>query len=565
MIDALTVRALGAELNGTIAGGRVQQVLFLAPLEFGLEMYANRERRYLLASADPRAARLLLVTEKLRSASVPLTPFFLLLKKYAQGAFLNRVIVVPRERILRFEFDSREQGISTLVVELMGNRTNLVLLDAGGIILDAMQRVPAAVNRVRVLEPRAHYVPPPPQGKADPLGLDAAELGKLLERATGETLAERLVQTVAGTSPLLGRELAYRVSGSIQTPYFSTYASKIATELTQVWRQPPAPSIAWRDTQPVAAAAFALTHLGNIENVPSMSAALEQLFGAEESYENVKAPLRAQIETNLEKLTRKLSSLERELLAPQDIETLKLKGEMILGYQHALRPGQTKLHAAVDETRTLDIDLAPDLSPVENANKYFDQYKRARDARARVPAHIVETGNEIEYATQILNDLDNAESRAEIDQVVEQAREAYLIAETKARGGGHTLRSEPRQFISPDGMTVVVGRNARQNDALTFERAKSDDMWLHARGHAGSHVVILSNGADIPNATLEFAASLAAYYSRARSEGAVDVIYTPRKNVHRVRGAGAHPGLVTVKEEMVLRVAPRNPEAHSTL
>ncbi|MBI4674475.1 MAG: NFACT family protein [Chloroflexi bacterium] len=561
MIDALTIRALGAELNGTIAGGRVQNVYFVAPLVIGVEVYVNHARHYLLASAEPQTARLLLVAEKLRSASVPLTPFLLLLKKYAQGAFIQRVVVVPRERILRIEFDSREQGVSTLVVELMStrasNRANLILLDAGGIILDAIHRVPATVNRARVLEPRAKYVPPPPQGKADPLAVSVAELEKILERAIGETLAERLVQSVAGASPVLARELAFRVAGAADALYSSAYVTKLHAELTRVWLGPAEPSLAWRDTQPTAVAAFLLTHLPNVENIPTMSAALEKFYGAAESYEAVKAPLRAPMENALEKLRRKLASLQRELVPLEEIENLKLKGEMILGYQYALAPGQTELRAEVTEELTLDIALDPQLSPLENANRYFDQYKRARDARARVPERIAEVENEIAYAEQILNDLDGAESRAEIDQVLDEAREAQLLIEMKLRNSGRAPRSEARQFTSPDGLQILVGRNARQNDALTFERAKADDVWLHARGHAGSHVVILSNGAPVPETTLEFAASLAAYYSQARREGAVDVIYAPRKNVHRVRGAGAHPGLVTVKEEKVVRVKPQ--------
>jgi predicted ribosome quality control (RQC) complex YloA/Tae2 family protein len=260
-------------------------------------------------------------------------------------------------------------------------------------------------------------------------------------------------------------------------------------------------------------------------------------------------------------LQRKVLSLQREMVPPAEIEKLKLSGEMILGYQYALAPGQTQLRAEVMQDWTLDIALDPQLSPIENANRYFDQYKRARDARARVPERIAEAENELAYAEQILNDLDTAETRVEIEQVAEEARAANLLHETKLRSSGRAPQSEPRQFVSPDGLTVLVGRNARQNDELTFQRAKAEDVWLHARGHAGSHVVILSNGEAVPETTLVFAAALAAYYSQARSESAVDVIYTPRKNVHRVRSAGAHPGLVTVKEEKVIRVAPRNPES----
>lgn len=560
MIDALTARALCVELQETIQGGRVQNLYFLAPLVIGIEVYANHKRHYLLASAEPQRARLLLVNEKLRSASVPLTPFFLLLKKYVMGAFVNHIHVVARERILRFEFDHREQGISTFVVELTGNRANMLLLDAGGVILDAMRRVPASANRAREIVPRAKYFPPPPQNKADPLNLTPAELRAALEKAAGDTLAERLVASVAGTSPLVARELAYRVSRSTDTPFEPAQLPRLYEELSRAWHSPAKPSIVFEDENPVAVAAFELTHHPEVELVPSISVALERFYGAPESYEAVKAPLRAQIEAALEKLERVRASLQRELVSDSEIETLKLNGEMILGYQYELRQGQTKLHAPVSEDLTLEIALDPALSPVENANKYFDAYKRARDASETVPERIAVAENDIDFAKQILIDLELAESRLEIDQVLEEARAANLVRETKLRSGGRVPRSEPREYISPEGFQILVGRNARQNDALTFERAKADDLWLHARGYAGSHVVILSNGANVPLTTLEYAASLAAYFSQARTESAVDVIYTARKNVHRVRGGGAHPGLVTVRQEQVVRVRPTAPE-----
>ena len=555
MIDALIARALCAELQGTIQGGRVQQIYFVAPLVLGLEVYANHKRHYVLASAEPQRPRLLLVTEKLRSASVPLTPFALLLKKYVNGAFINRVQVVTRERILRIEFDQRENGITTLVVELIGNRANIILLDAGGVILDALKRVTSAVNRAREIVPRAKYVPPPPQGKADPLALTLPQLQSLLEKANGETLAQKVVASVAGTSPLFANELAFRVSGTADSLYSSAYVTKIFEALTRAWNSPAEPSLAFEKEHPVAVAAFALTQFPHYDKIPSMSAALETFFGAEESYEAVKVPLRAQINTALEKMERMRANLQRELVSADEIETLKLKGEMILGYQYALTPGQTKLRAQVDETLTLDIALDPKQNAVENANAYFAKYKRARDAQAAVPERIGVVENDIAFVQQLLNDLDAAETRAEIDAVIEQAQEANVLRDTTPATRGNVTRSEPRAFSSDD-FQILVGRNARQNDWLTFERAKSDDLWLHARGHAGSHVVILSNGAEVPQTTLEYAASLAAYFSQARAHGAVDVIYTPRKNVHRVRGAGAHPGLVTVREERVVRVKP---------
>lgn len=570
MIDALTARALGAELHGTFAGGRVQGLYFVAPLTIGLEIYANQKRHYVLASAEPQRERVLLVTEKLRSASVPLTPFFLLLKKYVNGAFLNRVQVVARERTLRFEFDERTQGISTLVIELMSNRANLILLDAGGVILDALRRIPGTNNCAREIVPRARYFPPPPQAKADPLTVTAPQLRSLLDQAAGDTLAARLVASVAGASPLFAREIAFRVTGEADAIFSGSDVAAAQEQLTRVWNSPAAPSIAFENDQPVAVAAFGLTHLAapsqdssvitRVDSVPSMSAALEKFFGAEESYQAVKVPLRAQIESALEKMERMQASLERELVSDEKIEELRLQGEMILGYQYELTEGQTNLRAPVSEELTLEIPLDPGLSPVENATRYFDRYKRARDAAERVPERLTVVENDIAFARQVLNDLAQAESRAEIDQVMDQAREANILRAPTLRSGARPPRSEPRQYVSPDNFQVLVGRNARQNDALTFDRAQANDLWLHARGLPGSHVVILSGGRPVPEPTLAFAASIAAYFSQGRAESAVDVSYTPRKNVHRVRGAGAHPGLVTVRDEQVIRVRPVAPE-----
>lgn len=567
MFDALTARALGAELNGTITRGRVQQVVAVAPHAVGLEVYAHHTRRFLLASADPARPRLYLVPEKLRQAPLPLTPFMLLMDKYVEGAFINRIEVVPRERILHFEFDHHAEGVSTLVVEIMGRLSNLILLDAGGFILDAARRVPPAVNRVRALQPRAKYLPPPPQDKADPLALDAVELGRRLSRASGETLAARLVESVAGTSPLLARELAVRVLDDARAPYDPSQNSALYAELSRVWHSPAEPTLAFDerkgeggDAPPVAVAAYALKQFARTESVPSMSAALDRFFGAEESYEAVKEPYRKQISSALERFRRMRASLQRELRSDADIERLRRKGEMILGYQYEITPGQTVLRAETGEAELLDIELDPQLSPVENAQQYFAQYKRAREAAAHVPARLAETDNEIAFVEQVLNDLDSAETRAEIDEVLGEARDAHLLREHTPRRGSRAARSEPRIFYSSDGFQVLVGRNARQNQVVTFERAGGDDLWLHARGQPGAHVVILTNGANVPQTTLEYAAGLAAYYSQARAEGGVDVIVTPRKHVRRVGGTGAHPGLVTVRDERVIRVKPRPPE-----
>jgi predicted ribosome quality control (RQC) complex YloA/Tae2 family protein len=350
------------------------------------------------------------------------------------------------------------------------------------------------------------------------------------------------------------------VTADTKAAYEPILVKSLLDHLVRTWMVAAEPTLALENDQPTAVAAFGLTHMRTVETIPSMSATLEKYFGAVESYDTVKEPLLAQFASVLERLERTRANMQRELVPSAEIERLKTQGEMILGYQYELTEGQTLLRAAVNEETTLDITLDPKLSAVENANRYFDEYKRARDALERVPERIAAVENDIQYVQQLINDLEMAESRAEIDLVMDEARQAGVIRDTGMRTGGKIVRAEPRHFVSPDNFQVLVGRNARQNDSLTFERAHPEDVWLHARSVAGSHVIIQSAGRPVPDSTLQFGAALAAFYSKARAEGNADVVYTVRKNVHRVRGASAHPGLVTVRDEKVIRVKPHAPE-----
>jgi predicted ribosome quality control (RQC) complex YloA/Tae2 family protein len=222
---------------------------------------------------------------------------------------------------------------------------------------------------------------------------------------------------------------------------------------------------------------------------------------------------------------------------------------MILAYAGQIKKGQTTLKAE-SEIGAIEIPLNPIQSAVENAQKFFKDYHRARDAAARVPALLDAAENQVGYAEQMLNDLELAENRAEIDAVIALARDAGLIAEAKQKS--KIVKSEPREFQSRDGFTILIGKNAQQNDALTFRRARADDLWLHARGVAGVHIVIVRAGREIPESTIQHAAQLAKQYSQARDDTRAEVIVAPRKNVHRVRGG--HPGLVTVRDSRIVLV-----------
>ncbi len=552
MFDAVTLAAVVDELNEKILRGRVQDVVQLDARSFGFEIYAQHQRQYLYLTAHPDDTRVHLVTQKLRGPSTTLktgapTPLLLLLRKYARDAFVRAIEQLPHERVLKIQFDHATEGLTTLVVETIGKYSNIILLDADEVVIDALKRVGADINRARVTLPRHAYAPPPPQAKLDPDALDASELARVFADHASAPLHQILVKTIFGVSPLLAREIAHRLSARFPDfPQFLHFPELIAT-LTALTRPPWSPSVAFEDGEPAAFAPYALTQFAETRAFDSISAAIEAFYGAAESYAAVKEPLRAQIADARDKLARKRDALSESLPRAEETERLRVSGEMILAHAHEIARGQEKLRAET-EIGELEIPLNPTLSVVDNAQKFFKEYHRQKDALARVPALLAAASAEVEYAEQMLNDLDLAENRAEIDAAVAAAREAGLIAAPQRRI--RVTPSAPREFTSRDGFTILVGKNARQNEEVTFRRARADDVWLHARNVAGAHVVIVRAGREIPETTIAEAAQLAAYYSAARGDTRVDVIVAPRRNVQRVRGGRA--GMVTVRGEKVV-------------
>lgn len=559
-------RAVAAELEQTLRGGRVQQVLALDSLAVGFEIYAEHARHYLLASAASGEARLHLVSQKLRAAPPPAPTFVQLLQKYAEGAIVNRIFQPHLERIVEIEFDHHAYGVSTLVVEIMGRYSNLILLDAGRIVLDAVKRVSPDRSRVRPVQPKLPYSPPPPQNKVEPQALTAAlalEGLAEMDREGGDpdaALARWLARRAAGVSPQLAREVVYRAA---HTPRHRSGASpgairseNLVAALHALVAASPQPSLGLQDGEIVAVAPYLLTQFPEQRVMGSASEALEAFHGRLDAYNAVKEPLRRLLAEMRERLVRKRDSLKRQVVPPEEVEQYKTNGEFVLGLAYDIQPGQRELRVDLGDGAPVVIPLNPELTPLENAQEWFRLYQRAKGAADQVPARLQSAENEIEYLDQVLADLDLAETRAEIEAAqAEAVRAGFLSAPSLTRGA--PALSGPREFVSREGFKILVGRNAEQNETVTFHRAEREDVWLHARGVGGAHVVVLALGREVPEATVQEAAALAAHFSQARGESQVDVAVTRRKYVRKVRGGP--PGLVTIQNERTVRVAPAIP------
>ncbi len=381
-VDALTLNAVVAELRDTIMGGRIQRVLQPTPESIGLEVYAG-QRANVVLSAHPQRARIQLTHEKLTRGGDDDSPLLLLLRKYIKSGVITAIEQPPLERIVALsitkyprgrkdaeddEDDILEERRTTLLIEVLGGRSNVILLDEGGHIMDAVRRV--SHDQRRPIQPHILYTPPPPQpAQGDPRATTAAELRAALSGGQGD-VAKALTAGFRGVSPLVAREALFRATGLVapaSTPELPFGA--IAAELTALYSVPHVPSLALEGDLPVAFAPYHLDQYPTVERYPSMSEAMERFFAVHvdaAAHATRRAALATRLAAVRLRYERQRDALRRELERAQAINELRWEGEMIYGYLHAIMPGQTLLAV---EDRVISLD--PALTAVENAQARF--------------------------------------------------------------------------------------------------------------------------------------------------------------------------------------------------
>jgi predicted ribosome quality control (RQC) complex YloA/Tae2 family protein len=511
-------------------------------------------------SAHPQEARLHLVADRLRRGVEKPSPLGLMLRRNIEGAILTAVRQPDWERVILLDFEGAE-GIFTLIVEPMERRANILLVSEGR-IMDCLRRVGPDENRVRVSLPGYEYVPPPPQKlKRPPTALTLTLLSDALDADPGKAAWRTLTDTVLGFSPLLAKEAVYRAmeranikaGDTSARTLFEAMQSLLDPLLARRWQ----PGVTEGDGTITSFAAYPITHLPGWRETSRISEALALYYGAPvgvEAYDAAKKPIREQIEEAAGRLERRLESLKRSQRDDSERERLRQSGELLLAYQYAITPGQTSFSAQYDfDQPALEIPIDPSVNAVENAKRYFEEYEKAKRANAGVPSLIKAADGEIAFLRQLATDLDLAANWPEIGEVQDALQASgYWRGPKTARPKGS--KSAPLKVTTPDGIVIWVGRNARQNDEVTFVKGRPEDLWLHARGVPGAHVIIKSGGRPVADNVLQRAASLAAYYSASRGEGHVEVDSTERRHVRKIKGGKA--GMVTYRNESVIGAVP---------
>jgi len=626
VFDVLTIAAVADELSETLLDGRIQRIGLVDPRTVAAEVYAGGRRRYLVASADDRAARIGLVAALPSLDAELVTPFGLLLRKYARGGVLVGVDQPPLERLIRLSIAKRlqparggerepdeeidapeaegdgeiEATYVHLAVEIMGRHSNLILVDDEGRVMESAKRVTAAMSRVRHVLPKLPYVPPPPLDRPDPRRLTAAGATALVAAEPGDAeLAALLVRRLRGISPQMAREIAFRAAGNAGATIGDIGeegAAAVAREtralleplLTSAWaprvyreRPHPADPLAReggstaavdaaepsspQDWVPaprvggavVAFSAVPMAHLAAIhieEAVASISAAAESAAAeaaAGGRHAQRRERLLAAIRAARAKQERRLRAVREQGAKAAAAETLRASGELIYAYLWQIQPGQAEL--AVDGAT---VPLDPALGAKENAQAYFERYRKAQGAGAQAPELAAAIEAEIAYLDQVTVQLEQAAGFAEIEALTAEWEAHAGTAPAPGRPRRRPEPKRPRPLLDAAGNAVYVGRSGAQNDLITFDLAGPNDTWLHARGVPGSHVVVRWHqpGGEEDPGTIAAAAALAAFYSSARGSASVDVDVTRRRHVRKIKGTG--PGMVTYRQERTIAVRP---------
>ncbi len=556
--DAWTAAAVVAELRALIIPGRVQQVLQTDPNSYALEIYANRKRRYLFVSADPQWATAQLWPEKLRRGVDAPSPLLLQMRKRLRGAALLSVEQPPFERLLRFRFEHPGEGISFLVAEVMGRRANLLLLDGDDRILSAVKQVSLGRNRRRSTLPGTPYTPPPPMNRPLPWQLQPEMLAGWLADAPPEPLWRLLVQHLAGISPLLAREIVCRAGGKQDSiaanvdpaDVMVAMGALLARWSDNTWQ----PTLAFADGEIAAAAPYPLHCWDETTAAESMSDTLarwRQSIGRGDPYRAQRAAVAGQLAAARRKTRRLQANLQRELAAAVDIQRWRQMGDWVLTLATQIQPGQQEIRAAT-ENGTLVIPLDSALSPSENAQRYYRRYRKGQRAAKQIPPRLRQVEIDLAYLDQLAVDLAQAENAPQIAEV----GRAVAVLSRGTTGQKKTKASAgPRRFRTEEGFLVSVGRNARQNEQITFHKAVADDTWFHARNLPGAHVILHNAGRPVSEETRQHVADLAAYFSSGRQDAKIEVQTCRVRDLKRM--PGGHPGQVILRREEVLLATPR--------
>ncbi len=558
--DGVTIAGIVKELKDSITGNRIYKIAQPEKDELILTIKGSCGQVRLLLSADA-SLPLIYMTQKNKPGPMTAPNFCMLLRKHLQNARIVSVTQPGLERVVRIELEHlNELGdlcSKYLIIELMGKHSNIIFCDDKDMIIDSIKHISGMVSSVREVLPGRDYFIPKTQDKAELLETDKSEIPVILT-AKNMPLYKAVYSGFTGLSPCVAHELCYRadVDGDKAVSELSSVElDRISGRLWELSEQIKngdfTPNAVYENRLPKEYAAIRLTSYSeeNTQVFDTFSKLLEYYYAEKSTITRIRqrsVDLRKIVQTALERNVKKYDLQLKQLEDTQKREKYRIYGELLNTYGYEAQPGASSLEVLnYYDNQMLTIPLDPMLSAGENAKKYFEKYQKLKRTYEALTTLTAETKAEVEHLSSISTSLDIALQEEDLVQIKEELIESgYMKRKGGAKGKQKRERitSKPFHYISSDGYHIYVGKNNYQNEELTFKFATGNDWWFHAKGIPGSHVVVKTNGDELPDNVFEEAGRLAAYYSQARGQEKVEIDYTQKKNVKKP--GGGKPGFV---------------------
>lgn len=570
--DGIVIASLVAELGDSLTGGRITKIAqteadkLLLTIKNSFqneEGKTTRTQERLVISVNP-SLPLIYLTEDNQAAPLQAPTFCMVLRKHLNNCKILKIEQIGLERVIRFDLEHlNEMGDycrKRLYVELMGKHSNIIFCDEEDKIIDSIKHISLLVSSVREVLPGREYFIPNTLEKLDPFSVtEEAFLENVLAKPT--SLDKALYQNLTGFSSVMANELLYRASLTDRNTTtelseaeklhlfrnFKEFMEAVANKEFQ-------PNIIYREDTPVEFSSVPLTEYENnpsyeVKSCESISQMLYQYYNTKEVVGRIhqkSADLRRITQTALERSLKKYDLQSKQLKDTDKRDKYKVYGELLTTYGYELTGGEKSLTCENYYTgKEITIPLDETKSAVENAKRYFEKYAKLKRTYEALSEQIQETQDEIEHLNSISNALDIARYEEDLAAIRRELSETGYVKRHMPKGkqaSRKTEKSKPLHYLSSDGFHMYVGKNNFQNDELTFKVATGNDWWFHAKQNAGSHVIVKTEGKELPDRTFEEAARLAAYYSKSRDQEKAEIDYIQKKHIKKPNGA--KPGFV---------------------
>ncbi|MCX7615361.1 MAG: NFACT family protein [Clostridiales bacterium] len=569
-LDSITLQAVVSELAEKLTGAKIDKIHQPENYLMVLALRAATGNLKLLITAGA-SPRLNLTDARIENPASP-PMFCMLMRKHLTGARIRKISQPGLERIVNIEMDTMDEmgdpAVKTLTAELFGRQPNLILQGSDGRIVDCLRRVDFEMSTERQVLPGMFYKLPVSPERADFRILKKDNIKALLEPFGAELLNEKhLISLFMGLSPLIARELIFRAENSLSQKQ-EALADEIVSlsELVNSGRVNPVLLQKADDGSPMDFTFMEILQYGakvKEKYCSSFSSMLDEFYLEKENAARQKKrsqDLFRVVSTAQERLTKKLALQRDEFRSALDRENLRKYADLLMAGMHLVQKGMTKARVPDYYTKgepEIEIPLDIKLSPQQNAQRYYKNYNRMKNAEAALRVQIEQTERELLYLDSVLDELSRAMTPQELIEIREELlNTGYLKDKGKLKGNKKSSSKsiKPYEYKSSDGFLILAGRNNLQNEELTLKTASKTDIWFHTQKIPGSHVILITNGIKPTERALSESAMIAAYHSKASSSAHVPVDYTEVKNVKKLPGGKC--GMVTYKNFQTAMITP---------